>query len=114
MSIQRIGVGKRMSDAIIHNGVLYTVEVPTIKDGDLHTQAQNILEVLEQALLQYGTDKSKLLSVTVYLKNVADVAEFNAVWDQWLPKGKTPVRACVQAQLVDPQWLVEIQVICAI
>jgi enamine deaminase RidA (YjgF/YER057c/UK114 family) len=113
MSIQRIGVGARMSDATIHNGVLYTVEVPTIEGGDLRTQTENILAVLEQALLQYGTDKSKLLSVTVYLTNVANVAEFNAVWDQWLPQGKTPVRACVQAQLVNPQWLVEIQVICA-
>lgn len=114
MSIQRIGVGARMSDAIIHNGVLYTVEVPTIENGDLQAQSENILQVLEQALLDYGTDKSKLLSVTVYLKNVADVAEFNAVWDAWLPQGKTPVRACVQAQLVNPKWLVEIQVICAI
>ena len=71
--------------------------------------------VQEQVLERGGTDKTRLLSVTIYLKDIdADFQGMNAVWDKWLPKGVAPARATVEAKLCEPEILVEMSVVAAL
>ncbi len=114
MTIQRQGTTARWSDAVIHNGTLYTVEVANSLDAGIETQTQEILSNLESTLQKNNSDKSRLLMCTIYLDDIRDIEVFNAAWDVWVPKGTAPVRACVQARLAKPGYRVEIQAIAAI
>jgi len=96
MSLQRIGTTRRYSDLVIHNGVLHTVEVPASDGGDITSQTREVLASLDRLLAQGGTDRSRLLTATIYLTDMADYAAMNALWDEWLPEGSAPCRACVQ------------------
>jgi len=115
MSVKRIKVGRRMSQAVIHNGVVYTAgQVAADAPGDSVTnQTRNILERLEGLLSEAGTDKTKLLSATIWLADMADFDEMNAVWDAWVSEGEAPARACVESRLASPDFAVEIAVIAA-
>jgi len=114
MSIQRHGVTRRYSDSVVHNGTVYLVEVPSNLDADITAQTQNLLASVEQTLAQAGSDKSKLLMVTIYLPDMADYDALNAVWEAWLPEGCAPSRACVQARLANPKFRVEMALTAAV
>jgi enamine deaminase RidA (YjgF/YER057c/UK114 family) len=72
-----------------------------------------VLATIDSHLKSAGTDKSKLLTTTIYITDMAQFAEMNAVWDAWVSPGNTPARATVQAKLASPQYCVEIMVIAA-
>lgn len=112
--IQRIGTSKRWSDIVIHGGVMYVVEVPPGDAPDITTQTREVLASLEDSLEQGGSSKTRLLLVTIFLTDIAEIDAFNAVWDAWVPEGTAPVRACVQARLANPRYRVELQVTAAV
>ncbi len=116
MSIQRFGTGPRMSAAVIHNHVVYlAVQVANkAAGGSVTAQTREILEIIDGLLAQAGSDKSKLLTTTIYLSDIATFAEMNAVWEAWVSKGNTPARATVEAKLASPQLTVEIVISAAI
>lgn len=114
MQIQRYGTTRRYSDSVVHNGTVYLVEVPSNLDADITGQTENLLASIERLLAQAGSDKSRLLMVTIYLADINDYAAMNAVWDAWLPEGGAPARACVQARLANPEFRVEIVLTAAI
>lgn len=113
MSIQRHGTTRRYADSVVHKGTIYLVEVPATADGDIAAQTASLLAGVDRLLTEAGSDKSRLLMVTVYLADLADYDGMNAVWDAWLPEGSAPTRACVQARLANPGWRVEMAVIAA-
>ena len=113
MSIQRHGTTRRYSDSVVHNGTVYLVEVPASTEGDIATQTASLLAGVDALLAQAGSDKRKLLMVTVYLADMADYDGMNAVWDAWVPDGHAPTRACVQARLAKPGWRVEMAITAA-
>lgn len=112
--IQRIGCTERWSDAVIHNNTLYMVEVPANTEGNITQQSIELLNMIERGLESYGSHKSKILSATIYLKDINLIGEFNAIWDNWLPSGSAPSRACIEANLAHQNYLVEIQLVAAI
>ena len=113
--IKRLKPGKRLSQASIHNGVVYLAgQVPDDYSGNVEAQTTEVLAKIDALLKEAGTDKTKMLSVTVWLPNMGDFAKFNTVWDAWVPQGETPARACVESRLADPSIKVEIAVIAAI
>lgn len=116
MTVQRIKVGRRMSQAVIHNGVVYTAgQVAADAPGESVTlQTRNILERIEGLLAEAGSDKSKLLSATIWLADMAYFDEMNAVWDEWVSEGAAPARACVESRLAAPEFAVEIGIIAAV
>lgn len=114
MPVTRIGTVKRWSDAVIFNGAVYLVEVPTKLDANLHEQTVELLTTIEKSLVSYGSDKEHIVSVTIYLRDIAQIEMFNEVWDNWLPLGSAPVRACVEAKLANPDYKVEIQLVAAL
>ena len=113
MSIQRHGTTRRYSDSVVHQGTVYLVEVPGV-EGDIATQTASLLASVDKLLVEAGSDKSKLLMVTVYLVDLADYNGMNAVWDAWVPEGCAPTRACVQARLANPGWRVEMAITAAV
>ncbi len=114
MTIQRHGTTRRYSDSVAHDGTLYLVEVPGNLDADITAQTENLLASIERLLGQAGSDKSRLLMVTIYLADMADYDAMNAVWDAWVPEGHAPTRACVQARLANPGYKVEMVVTAAL
>lgn len=114
MSIERIKVGPRMSQAVVHGDTIYIAgQVADDTTADPAGQTKQILAKIETLLREAGSDKSKLLAANIWLANVASYDAMNAIWDAWVAPGHTPARATVGAPLAGPQYLVEIAAIAA-
>ena len=115
MSIQRFETGPRMSQAVVHGDTVYLAGVvaKTTAGESITKQTREVLSIIDGHLAKAGSDKSKLLSATIYLPDMKNFAEMNAVWDGWVSAGNTPARATVEAKLAAPQYGVEIMVIAA-
>ena len=113
MTIKRFETGPRMSQAVVHNGTVY-VAGQVAKGATVKDQTTAVLKQIDSLLAAAGTDKTKILSATIWLVNMGTFAEMNSVWDPWVSPGNTPARACVESKLATPEYLVEIAVICAV
>ena len=114
MEIERIDSGARMSRIVIHNRTVYLCgQVAQDPTSDVTGQTAQALAKVDGLLAQAGTDKSKLLSVTVYLADIGDFDAMNQAWDAWVPSGAAPARATVEAKLASPDLRVEVSVIAA-
>ncbi|MDH0745923.1 RidA family protein [Pseudomonas sp. GD03842] len=116
MSVQRQLTNERMSQIVAHNGTLYLAgQVANDLNAGIEQQIRETLGNIERLLDLAGTDTTRLLSVTIYLKDIdAHFAAMNSVWDTWLPKGVAPARATVEAKMAAPNVLIEISVIAAL
>lgn len=115
MNIQRFHVGPRLSDMAVHNGTIYLAgQVADDISQDIAGQTRQVLEMIDKLLGEAGSDKTKILSTTIYITDMANFPGMNAVWDGWVVKGNTPPRATIQAKLAKPEYLVEITAIAAI
>ena len=114
MDIHRINPCKRWSDATVFNGIANFVEVPESDlTADIKGQVAQIFEQAEASLATVDSDKSRILSVTIYITDFANLAALNEVWDEWFPENCAPSRACVKAELADPRYLVEMALTAA-
>ncbi len=115
MSIERFGVGPRMSMAVVHGNTVYLAGHVTSnpKGTTVTEQTKDILNQIEARLKEAGSDKSKVLSANIWLTDMSTFAEMNAVWDGWVVQGHTPARATVKADLATPDYKVEIMVVAA-
>ncbi len=112
--IQRLHVAARYSEAAIFNGVVYLAGmVPECDASDIRSQTADVLRQIEQRLLEAGSDKTRILRTQIYLKDIADIAAMNEVWDAWVVTGSSPPRATVQAALANPAYLIEVVVTAA-
>ena len=108
MTITRIDTDARMSQAVIHGDTIYLAGQVGKPGQDVAGQTRTALAEVDALLAQAGSDKSRLLMVTIWLADMADFAEMNAVWDQWVPQGHTPARATGEAKLATPDYKVEV------
>ena len=115
MSIQRIDVGARMSKAVVNGNTVYLAGIvaDAAKGKSVTEQTKDILGQIDSLLAKAGTDKSKLLTATIYITDMANFAEMNALWDGWVSPGNTPTRATVEAKLAAADYKVEIVVVAA-
>ena len=113
MKIERKEVGPRMSQIVVHGDTVYLAGVVAHanKGKSVTEQTKEILATIDKYLAQAGSDKSKLLSATIYIADMAKFAEMNAVWDAWVSPGNTRARATVEAKLAAPDYNVEIMVV---
>jgi enamine deaminase RidA (YjgF/YER057c/UK114 family) len=111
--IERHGTTRRYSDVVAHGNTVYLVEVPETLTADTVAQTREVLASIDRLLAKAGTDKSRLLMVTIYLADMRDYAAMNEVWDDWVPEGTAPARACVEAKLANPGYRVEMVVTAA-
>ena len=111
MELQRIGVGKRYSEAAICNGIVYLAGmVPECDADDIRSQTTDVLAQVDATLAEAGSDKTRILRAQIYLRDIGDAGGMNEVWDAWVSPGSAPPRATVQAALTDPHYRIEVVV----
>ena len=114
MPIQRVHPGPRMSEMVIHNETVYlSGQIADDGSTDVESQTRDVLRQIDALLAEAGTDKTKLLTATIYLADIGTFAEMNKAWDAWVDPANAPARATVEARLAAPEYLVEIQVVAA-
>jgi enamine deaminase RidA (YjgF/YER057c/UK114 family) len=100
-----------LAKAVEYHGFVYTQGVVASDPSlDITAQTKDVLAQIDALLEIHGTDNTRLLQVHIWLKHIADREALNAVWSAWLPADGAPARACVEAVLADPRYLVEIMV----
>ncbi len=112
--IKRIGIGPRMSEAVACNGIVWLAGQVGNPGDDVAAQTRTCLAEVDRILAEAGTDKTRILSVQIWLADIASFAEMNAVWDAWVPAGHTPARATGEARLATPDYKVEVIVTAAL
>lgn len=113
--IERIGKAARWSDAVVVNGVVYLAGhvAEETRGQSVFVQTQEVLAQLDDTLAQSGSSKAKLVSVTIYLADIAGFDEMNRAWDAWVDSENPPARATVEARLARPDYAVEMTAIAA-
>jgi enamine deaminase RidA (YjgF/YER057c/UK114 family) len=109
--IIRTEPNKILAKAVEYHGFVF-VQGVTARDlsKDIVGQTEEVLAGIDSILESHGTDKTRLLQAQIWLKDIRDRDAMNKVWSEWLPDDGAPARACVQANMADPQHLVEIMV----
>jgi len=114
MTTHRINPGPRMSRAVVHGDTIYLAgHVAKEPAGSVSGQTEAVLRAIDATLAAAGSDKSKLLSASIWLRDIRTFEEMNAVWDAWVDPANPPARATVEARLASPEFLVEIAVVAA-
>ena len=111
--IVRHHTNQRMSQIVIHNDTIYLAGQVGTPGDSVADQTRSILDKIDARLAEAGVDKTRLLQATIWLADMADFAEMNAVWDAWVPEGHAPTRACGESKLATPEYTVEIIVVAA-
>jgi len=112
MTITRLEKGPRMAQAVIHKDTVYLAG-QVGRGATVTEQTEDMLASVERRLKEAGSDKSRILSATIWLANMGDFGEMNAVWDVWVDPDNTPARACVEGRLAMPGFLVEVMIVAA-
>ncbi len=101
-----------LSRAVEYHGFIFTSGI-VARDaaGDVLAQTRDVLAQADSLLEEHGTDRTRLLQAQIWLKRIADREAVNTIWQEWLPDGLAPARACVQAELAHPDLLVEIMLV---
>jgi enamine deaminase RidA (YjgF/YER057c/UK114 family) len=112
MTIKRHEPSKILSKVVEANGFVFTAGV-TADDPkqDARGQAQQILKEIDRLLKLGGTDKTKVVSATIWVSDIRHRDAMNEAWNAWTGGENLPGRACIEAKLADPRLLVEIAVI---
>ncbi|HEX4242999.1 MAG TPA: RidA family protein [Steroidobacteraceae bacterium] len=114
MNIKRYENGTRFCTALSHNGTVYLAGmVADDLTGDVVQQARAVLGKIDRYLAMAGTDKTKLLSAVIWLRDIADFDRMNTAWDAWIDRSAMPVRATVEARLAGNDYRIEIMVTAA-
>ena len=111
--ITRLDPGARMSQAVIHGNTVYLAGQVGEPGDDVTSQTKTVLAEIDALLARAGTDKSKILTATIWLADMADFGAMNAVWDTWVDRDNPPARATGESKLATPDYLVEIIVVAA-
>lgn len=105
--IERIDVGQRMSKIVKHKGVVYLCG-QVGEGGNVADQTRDCLSRIEALLAKAGSSPEQMLQAVIWLADMEDFSQMNAVWDAWVPEGHAPARACGEAKLARPDLKVEI------
>jgi enamine deaminase RidA (YjgF/YER057c/UK114 family) len=113
--LRRFHVGDRLSEMTIHNGTVYLAgQVAADASQDIRGQTAQVLAAIDKLLHEAGTDRARILMCQIFIRDLADFAAMNEVWEDWLAPGDAPPRATVQASLAKPEWRVEMVVTAAV
>lgn len=111
--IERLHTSARMSKIVKHNGVVYLCG--QVGAGEtVAAQTADCLSRIDALLEEAGSDRRHILQAVIWLRDMADFDAMNAVWDDWVPEGHAPARACGEARLARDVLKVEIIVTAAL
>ncbi|OBY28917.1 RidA family protein [Leisingera sp. JC1] len=111
--ITRSHTGQRMSQIVTHGDTIYLAGQVGTAGASVAQQTQDCLDKIDTLLAEAGSDKTRILQTVIWLADMKDFAEMNAVWDAWVPEGHAPARACGEAKLAREDFLVELIVTAA-
>lgn len=115
MDINRLHVGKTLSETAIHNGTVYLAgQIAEDTTHNIEGQTREVLGHIDRLLNEAGSDKTRILMCQIYISDVKDFNSMNEVWNEWVAAGNSPPRATVEAKLVRPEILVEMVVTAAL
>ncbi|MCF7201419.1 RidA family protein [Pseudomonas oligotrophica] len=115
MPIRRLHTETRYSEAVLHSGTVYlSGQLADNLDGDIRQQTRETLASIDRLLAEVRTDKTRLLSALIHLRDLDDYAAMNEVWDAWVAPGCAPARTTVQALMYAPEVRIEITVVAAL
>ena len=103
----------RMSQIVQHGQTIYLAGQVGTAGASVAQQTQDCLDKIDALLAEVGSDRTRVLQAVIWLDDMKDFAEMNAVWDAWVPEGAAPARACGEAKLARPDFTVEIIVTAA-
>lgn len=109
--IKRLHAGARYSECCIHAGTVYLAGQVASIAADIEGQTAEVLASIDRLLAEAGSSKSHILMAQIFLADMAEYAQMNAVWDAWVVPACAPSRATVQAQLARPEWKIEVVVV---
>lgn len=115
-SIQRIESNPRLSRSVVHNGVAWLSGIVAADcSQDIQGQTRQVLQRVDELLAASGSDKSRLLSVQIWMKDMsADFVGMNETWSAWVDAEQTPARATAQVMFDDADILLELIVTAAV
>jgi enamine deaminase RidA (YjgF/YER057c/UK114 family) len=112
--IRHLQPGKRLSGGTVHGGLVYlSGQVPEDGAANIKEQTSQVLAKIDRLLAEAGTDKTHILTATIWLPSIGDFASFNEIWDAWAPN-PGPARACIESRLANPSYKVEVGLIAAL
>ena len=113
-TIVRIDQNARRSRASVFGDLVFLAgQVADDKGGDIASQTREALAKVDDMLARAGTDKSRALSVQIWLKSMDDFEAMNVIYDTWVVPGNAPTRCCGKVELADPAYRIEIVVVAA-
>ncbi|KKL84000.1 hypothetical protein LCGC14_1969130 [marine sediment metagenome] len=113
-TLRKIGGSARFSAIAIHNGQVHLAgQVSQLKDGDIAAQSRDVFAKVDALLAQADTGRDKLISVQIWLADMADYEGMNAEWDAWVAGTTPPTRVCVEARMAQPHYRIEVLAIAA-
>ena len=111
--IIRHDTNTRMSQIVEYGPTIYLAGQVGTAGASVAQQTQDCLDKVDALLAQVGSDRSRILQTTIWLADMADFAEMNAVWDAWVPEGNAPARAAGESKLATEEFRVEIIITAA-
>ena len=107
------------SQGMLVNGMLYASgQIPIVPEtgevvkGDIEVQAKQVMRNVGEILKASGSDFEHVVKTTCFLADMADVAAFNRVYEQYFT-GK-PARSCVAVRELPKKVLCEVEVIAQV
>jgi len=115
MPFRRLQPEARLAGAVVHGGLVHLAG-QVADDATLDTEGQtaDILRQIDALLAEAGTDKAHLISVQIFIADMAEIGAMNRAWDAWVDRDNLPARATVEARLANPDWRVEMTGIAAL
>ena len=100
--------GTRAGNAVYVSGTLaLDADGNTVGIGDAKAQTRHVLEAIRSVLEAAGGSLKDVTFNQVFLSDLGDYAEMNEVYREYFPADQ-PARYCIRADLVKPEFLVEI------
>lgn len=108
------------SQAIVANGFVFTAgqvsfdpATMELVEGDVAAQTEQVMKNLSAILREAGADLSTVVKTTVFLRDMNDFAEMNAVYGRWFGEHK-PARSTVQVARLPRDAGVEIEAVAVL
>lgn len=114
MSIRRLNSSARMSQAVIHNGLVYLAGQVGAPGADIETQTRAVLASIDALLDEAGSSRAHILQATIWLADMGDFGAMNVIWEEWIAGGPVPARATGEVKLATPDYKIEIIVVAAV
>lgn len=114
MTISRKLPSRRMSQIVTHGNTIYLAGQVGDPSDSVADQTREALTRVERLLEVAGSSRNQILQATIWLADMEDFGAMNEVWDNWVPEGAAPARACGESRLASPDLLVEVIVTAAV